>query len=344
MQQLLDELNIDEHLTRPVIKKKEKFNKVKSVIPPHEDYNFAIDVLILPETKEKFIGLLVCVDLATDEFDIEPIKNKESKHILASFKTMMKRKHLNEPKYTVRSDAGIEFQGDFAKYLYNKSIYHSVAMVGKHTQNANVERLNRELGRFIIGYLNSIEERTGHIYKEWLSIVPVLREKLNKLRDKTDKVKKEKNKIVFPIIPDTTPKFKVGDLVHRREYNAINVHGKREYGASTRINDYKFSRLAYKIEQVLIYPEPVQYRYLLNDGKRASFKETELILSKQKEQKYVIKKFLDTFVKNKIRYYKVQFKGKLKKDENPIWTTLNDMGLTANEAKEFIDDMKSNKR
>jgi hypothetical protein len=36
------------------------------------------DLLELPETKKGFKYLLVVVDLATDEFDIEPITNNKS--------------------------------------------------------------------------------------------------------------------------------------------------------------------------------------------------------------------------------------------------------------------------
>jgi hypothetical protein len=360
MKAILKDLGIDETLTKTVkkIKGEQYFTNVKSIIPEKSDYNFAMDVLILPETKDKYIGLLVCVDLATDEFDIEPIKSKNPKEILEAFKKMITRKYIKKPEYTLRTDAGTEFKGIFQNYLFHNNIYHSTTMPGKHTQNANVERLNRELGRLIIGYLNKIENETGHKSKEWLPIIPKIRTKLNEFRNKTDKIKNVNYKNFVPKVQlfnktddkktvDKEPKFKVGDLVHRREYEAIDIYGKKEYGGSKRVGDYRWSRLPFKITNIYIYPAPIFYRYKLDDLKNngSTFTEFELKKSKEKERKYIISKILDTFIKQKKRYYKVQYKNlPIENNINPVWTTLEEIGLTEQDVKEFIDDMNETKK
>jgi hypothetical protein len=51
------------------------------------------DLLELPETKKGFKYLLVVVDLATDEFDIEPMTNNKSLTVVDAMKRIFKRKY-----------------------------------------------------------------------------------------------------------------------------------------------------------------------------------------------------------------------------------------------------------
>ena len=89
MNKLIKKLNIDETYTKPVIET--KFNKVKDNIPHVKHYNYMADLLQLPETKDGYNYVLVVVDLATDMFDIEPIKNNSATLVLEAFKKMFKR-------------------------------------------------------------------------------------------------------------------------------------------------------------------------------------------------------------------------------------------------------------
>jgi hypothetical protein len=56
-----------------------------------------LDLIELPETKQKFKYLVVIVDLATSEIDIEPIKNKTPLNVKKSIETIFKRKYLKLP-------------------------------------------------------------------------------------------------------------------------------------------------------------------------------------------------------------------------------------------------------
>ena len=69
---LMDEMNIDETYTKPI--KKYKFDTIKQNTFPKQDYNFMMDTMQLPTTKEGFQHLLVVVDLWSDELDFEPLK------------------------------------------------------------------------------------------------------------------------------------------------------------------------------------------------------------------------------------------------------------------------------
>ena len=87
MELLKQLLNIDareESFTKNIQKPK-FYNKVKDNVAPIEDKNFMADFLFLPTTKEKFKYLLVVVDLATDEFDMEPMRDKNPENVMFDY-------------------------------------------------------------------------------------------------------------------------------------------------------------------------------------------------------------------------------------------------------------------
>ncbi len=95
MDKIIKQLGIDETYTKnPRLPK--KYNSVKQNIPHKSDYNFMADILMLPETKKKLKYLLVVVDLATNEFDIEPMTNKDADTTLNAFQNMFKRNFIKK--------------------------------------------------------------------------------------------------------------------------------------------------------------------------------------------------------------------------------------------------------
>ena len=167
MKALLQKYKIDESFTK-VRKEPKIYNHIKNNIPLLEDYNFMADLLLLPETKKKDKYLLVVVDLASDEFDIEPMKNKSSDDTLQAFKKILKRKYLKIPEGSIRTDNGSEFKGDFDKWLVDNQVFHKYGLPNRHKQLANVESLNKQLGRVFNGYMNFKEEETGKYIKNGL--------------------------------------------------------------------------------------------------------------------------------------------------------------------------------
>ena len=95
--------------------------------------------------------LLVIVDLASDKFDIEPIKNKDSSTVLNAMKKIYARGILKQPYSSLKTDSGTEFKGVFHKWLWDNDIFHKVGSPNRHKALANVENLNRQLGEVIIG-------------------------------------------------------------------------------------------------------------------------------------------------------------------------------------------------
>ena len=269
---ILDKLNIDETLTKPVQKDKE-FHHVKDNVKLVEDYNFSADLLFLPTTKEGYKYLLTVVDLATDEFDIEPLKDKEPKTVLSGLKAMYKRPYIKEPYASIRTDSGNEFKGVFQKYLYEESILHRVSLPARHSQTSNVESLNKQLGRLLNGYMNTKELQTGKQFKQWSEALPIVREELNNYRKKSKSFLE--NYKSPPINLSKDPKFNIGDLVYRLLDTPENALGEKQSG-KFRTGDYRYDRQPRKIEKIVCYAGKNPYRYMLNGLPNAAFTESQL--------------------------------------------------------------------
>ena len=263
-------------------KKDKYYTRVKNNVFPKQDYNFMADLLELPKTEEGFHYLLVVVDLWSDEFDIEPLKNKEAETVLSAFEKMLKRKHLNFPKGSIATDQGSEFKGVFHDFIYNKGIYHKWAVPGRKTQMSAVESLNRLLGYLFNSYMNQKEIDTGDEYKEWTDIIDIVRKELNKMRKKKDG-DPYALRWFNPVVKE--PKYKTGEIVHWALSSPSGMTDRKLYGSNFRMGDRRFSQTAVKILKVLYYDNPrVPYRYLLNNDRSASYTENQLKLAKNQDE------------------------------------------------------------
>jgi hypothetical protein len=351
MKQLKQLLNIDESYTR-ALKKQKIFNKVKDNIPLIKGYNYSCDLLFLPtdsKTKEKY--LLVVTDLADDSFDIEPLKDKFSKNVLNALLKIFKRGILKKPYSSISTDSGSEFKGVFAQYLYDNNIYHKIALPNRHTQQSNVERLNRTLGRLINGYLNSLETNTNKKCTNWTNILPILRTKLNEFRIKKlpkdlytyqyplfqgdEKILKKKNDV--NIYEFQKPKFKIGDYVHYKLDTPLNTFGEKQHG-NFREGDYRQSKESLPITKILFMNTAPYYRYMLKDKNNVSYCENQLKRSKIQEELRVPLKIVG---KKKIRgetFYKIRWRGLKAKDDT--WESENN--LIQDGLENFIDSYNNN--
>ena len=315
MKSILDNLGIDEKYTKEV-KKPKYVTRITDNIPHVADWNFMADLIEMPLTKNKNKYILVCVDMATKEFDIEPMKNKEADTVLKSFKTMFKRPYIKEPKYSLSTDGGSEFKGVVAKWLYDKSIYHKIAIKDRHSQQSMVESLNKQIERIFNGYMNKIEEETGKIYSEWDTISDVVRKELNKVRKVPEVDPVTEN---YPIFNATfPPKFKKGDIVYRQSDVPLNALGHEQDTKKWRVGDYRFDKIPKKIKRVLYYSGNIPYRYMLDGIPRASYTEAQLMLAEgEKDSKVEVKAIIGKrIVKGKLQYL-VHWKGETK--AQAIW-------------------------
>lgn len=311
MEDILKQLNINEEFTKRARKAK-VFTKVKDNVPKEANYNFMADLLELPKTKTGYKYLLVMTDLATNAFDIEPMKNKTSETTLQSMKNMFKRKYIKQPYSSVQTDNGSEFMGTFNSFLKHHNIYHAKTLPDRHTQNSNVEALNKQLGRLFTGYMNAVEEETDKRYNEWDDVIDIVRNELNKYR----KIPAKETADVDYGFPNVShqPKFNVGDVVHRVLEIPYDALGYPQPTKIFRIGDYSWEKHPRKIKEILYYSGKVPYRYMLEGIKNASFTESQLKPSKQQHSKFVVKAIIGRKQVNYVIYYLVWFAKELKKN------------------------------
>ena len=222
-------------------------------------------------------------------------------------KTIFRRPYLNKPYASMATDAGAEFKGEVGKYLYDQSIFHKVALPGRHTQQGPVESLNRILGRILNNYMNQKERDTGKVYREWddKKVLQTIRVELNKSR---------KMKLPKDGIPDGVPdlrepsKFKEGDIVLRALDKPRDALNKEQGTEKFREGDYRYDPVAKKIDNIFYYPGDVPYRYYLAGIKNISYPESQLLPSTDTEEKFEVKKIIGKKkIKGKI-YYQVWWK------------------------------------
>ncbi len=269
---------------------------------------------MLPTTKQKFRYLLVCVDLATDEFDIEPMKNKEATTTLKALEAMFKRDHINKPKYSLATDSGSEFKSVFHKWLYDQNIYHKVALPNRHTQMANVEALNKQLGRLLNGYMNGKEEASGKPYNEWTDVLGTIRTDLNDHREKPTYSPFTHQYPIFSA--KEKPKYKVGDTVYRQSDVPLNALGNKQPTNNYRMGDYRFEKIPKKITKIIYMSGNPPYRYMLEGLSQVSYTEAQLLPAKaeETETKYIVKEIIGKKIMKKKIHYLIWWKGE-KKDQ-----------------------------
>ena len=312
MKALLKSFKIDEKLTKPRLEKQPVYNHIKNNIPRIEDYNFMADLIEMPETKKKNKYILVIVDLATNEFDIEPLKFKSAEDVLEGSKKIFKRSYLNIPYASIRTDNGKEFKGVFDKFCDSQHIFHKVNIQNRHTQLANVDSLCNQLERLFNGYMNHIEEKTGKIYKNWDDITDKVRLNLNKIR----KVKLDKFDINdYPFfINYNIPKFKIGQVVHYKLDTPENALGNKQPTSKFRTGDYRYSNSPRKITQILYFNDQPYFRYMLEGIPNASYSEYQLIKSRYKQSRYKVKKIIGDRVVNNKREFLIYWQNYKKAD------------------------------
>lgn len=273
MKKVIREMNLEDKLvdTRPP--KEKKFTRVIDNIPLKEDYNFMIDLLHLPTTKKGNKYLLVLVDLVTNEFDIEPLKNKHINLIISSMEKMFKRQYLNKPFATIKGDNEFD-KATFKKYLHDNNIIFRTTMPYRHKQMSSVESLNKQLAYIFAAYMNKKERETQKVYREWDTIINDVRKILNKHRKRKIEDIKVNEDYNFLQIQN---KFNIGENVHFKLSYPENAFGLKQNTSQFRVGDNKYSKNAKKIRKILYYNGKVPYRYLLEGIPNVSFTEQELI-------------------------------------------------------------------
>jgi hypothetical protein len=273
---------------------REPENKFSEQIAPIKGNTLFIDIAHYPTTTFGYKYLLVATDPVTREFDIEPMKNKDSDGVLKAFLKMTKRDYIDMPKYFLVSDNGSEFQGVFQKYLYDESIFHKQALRGRHKQLAVVDNLINTINRIINAYMTKKEVETNKVSKNWYDVINTVRTELNevrkvdikKLQDEyeqnpplvetaTEKIVKQGKKSVIEY-EFKKPRFKVGQKVYRLLELPKNALGEVQTG-KFRTGDYRIDEQRREIKQIVqMNGQGPTFRYILEGIPNVSYEESEL--------------------------------------------------------------------
>ena len=272
---VIHDLSINEFYTKQVIK--QKYNKFVSAVVPEEKFNHMSDLIEMPTTKAGFKWILVVLDLATNEFDIEPMNNKEAKTTMEGFKKIVKRGILTLPEISLKTDGGTEFKGAFNSYLEYHGIMHKTAKVYRKQQMGPVEGLNTTITRLLMNYINDKSVELDEDYYDWTDLLNLVREEVNSYRKRDmDKLKLYQNKCFFKPSVAGEPEYEIGQYVHYKMERPIDIHGHAINDNKFRAGDRMFSIETRKIDDILYYPSAPWYRYELHDMINVSHSAAEL--------------------------------------------------------------------
>ena len=211
MQQIKQSLNIDDTYTKLYRRttRADEQTHVKEQIPLVEGLNAMADILHLPTDRFGFCKLLVVLDLASDNFDIEKMKGETAEETLSAYKKILNRGIVKLPYASILTDGGSSFKGPLHKFLYDNGINHRTARAGRHSQLSNVDNLCRQLGDLFNGIMNTKEAETGKQSKAWVHAIDEVRGKLNHYRrSRGVKLPKDITTFEYPIFDNTIPKIK----------------------------------------------------------------------------------------------------------------------------------------
>ena len=337
---VIKDVGINEFYTQPDSKK--RYNKFVTSIVPEEDFNYMSDLIEMPTTSKGFKWLLVMLDLATNEFDIEAMKNKTADSTMNAFKLIIKRGILKLPEISLKTDNGTEFLGAFRKFLTDHGIMHKTSLPYRKQQLGPVEGLNRIVARILMTYINDKSVELNKDYYDWTDILDIVREEVNKYRKRDlTKLKEYQSKRFFDPAEAGEPEFQIGDYVHWKMDRPTDIRGTPINDSKFRMGDRMFSLETRKIVDILCYPSKPYYRYKLQDMINVSYSASELKESKQKDNYYIIRKIIGVKTVAKRKYYLCWWKSLLKSEST--WES-EDQLLEDGLEDEIADFEKENRK
>lgn len=280
------------------------------------------DLLFMPDDDGKKY-ILVVSDIGSRKVDAEPLATKENTEVLAAFEKIYNRGILKLPT-KIDVDPGSEFQGAVKKWFTDKGIFMRVGKVGRHRQQAIVERKNQTIAKALFKRMAAQELLTHETSRQWVSDLPKLITVMNKL---TAKNFKEPKLATTPVC--TGPSCNLLDIGTKvrvqLEQPRDMVTGKVLAG-KFRSTDLRWDPQIRIIREILLRPgSPPMYLLDGNVGKRntepVAYTKNQLQLVPENEQyptkaiirgtptQYVIDKILGKIkIKGKI-YYRIKWRG-----------------------------------
>lgn len=131
------------------------------------DEQWQIDLLFLPDIKNEYIGVLLCIDLGSRYVWGEPIKSKTGKEVTQAMETILNRAAPRKP-LKIQGDKGSEFYNKtFAKLLKDHGIIEFFSSDSDH-KAAVVERVIRTIKE----KLYRIIDTNPALQTKWHTLIP----------------------------------------------------------------------------------------------------------------------------------------------------------------------------
>ena len=311
-----------------------------------------VDLLYLPHDGD-YKYAFVIVDVFSGITDAEPMKNRLAKDTRDALKAIYKHKLLKPPSFSIQSDPGTEFQGEFHKYVTEElKINHRIGKAQRHRQQAVVESRNRIIGKAILMRQTAREQVTGTLNTAWVQDLKIIINVINTevKKQQPDRVKAAE-KMAQPGLPlGKGVLLSVGSKVRTKLDGPEGfITGRREHG-HFRAGDTKWSSDVKTIINVSLIPHHPPIYHVAKDGKEEFVNYTKEQLQvveahhepdasrlgiDSKNKNWQVKEILDREKRRGVNWYKVRFVG----HPNPEFVKRADLPADLVEAfdQKFID-------
>lgn len=276
------------------------------------------DLLVLPNDNGYKYALVV-IDVGSRQLDAEPLQSRDSIAVKKAFNSIYKRKYISIPE-RIEVDPGAEFKGAVKTYFEGHGVFIRVGEVGRHRQQAVVERANQTIGSVLHKRMTGEELLTGKLSTEWVHDLPVLISAMNK---RVKEMKKKKPTTAATCEGSSCKLLNEGDQVRvQLDYPIDTISGKKLFG-KFRSSDLRWDTVIRTIKQVQLIPgQPPTYRLDgpvgVNKLSKVAYTKNQLqsvgVKEKTPSEKFIIKKWtIDKILSKKkiggITYYQVKWVG-----------------------------------
>jgi hypothetical protein len=247
-----------EQLTEPP--RKEKRKEIPHFEGAERDAIHQADTMHLPDDNG-YRYLLCVIDVGTRHCDAEPLKEHTAEAVVDALTKIYDRKNVSFPKYMMQVDAGTEFQGAVKQYFKDEGVGMRIAKVGRHRQQALVERMNYVIAKAVNTIMTNKELETGEVNTEWKKYIPkiitVLNRKTKPEKKPTDDDPFIESKKRVDLLPEGT-KVRVIMEEPRETVGGKKMARRGKSGFGT--GDLRWEPEITEIKQILLRPnQPAMY-------------------------------------------------------------------------------------
>lgn len=311
-----------------------------------DNYYHQADILYLPDD-DGYKYALVVSDVGSRLTDARPLKSKNPTEVLTALKKIYSGNILKPVTHVFGVDSGTEFQGVVKKYLEDElKVNIKVGKPDRHTQQAIVERKNRDIGKKLFMRMTAEELQTGNVSKAWVDDLPKVIEEINN-NTKNKRVRKinKSEKLEYQCSGDACDVIEQGTKVRAMLDAPVNVHDNKKLHGRFRETDIRFAIKPRTVMKSLVAPgNPPMYLLDKANGEpdyQTAYTKNQLQIIPKNEQKpkesdikgqkekgvtkWIVEKLVDRKkVGNKIMFT-VKWKGITKTTEEPRASLMKDI-------------------